>query len=570
MATVPTTSPFSTGSLYVGDLATEVTEANLYEIFSQIGPVASIRVCRDAITRRSLGYAYVNFLTPTDAENAINHLNNAPIKGRPCRVMWSQRDPSQRKSGKGNIFIKNLDKSINHKDLHDTFMSFGNIVSCKVELDKNNESKGYGYIQYETLESAEKAIKEVDGKMMKGKIVYVGPFVSRKERVMSEKEKTFTNVYVKNLSETVDDAGLLSRFNKYGEIRSALIMKDEQGKSKGFAFINFATADEAQKAVDDLNNKEIDGRTVYVGRAQKKAEREVELKQKFENIKQEQMAKYQGVNLYIKNLDDDINDDKLRQIFSPFGSVTSCKVMFDSKGNSKGFGFVCYSAPEEATKAVTEMNGKIINAKPLFVALAQRKEVRKAQLEAQFAQRKMLASPVYGAPGTGPAVFYPPGAQPGFVYPMQMARGRFPPGAYQPVQSPNYVFVGGRGGQVKNSGGGGRGGVYPRGGRGGGMRQAQVPVQNYPQQAQVPVQEPVSTRLTAASLADMPMDEQKNVLGERLYPLIEKAQPELAGKITGMVLECPNEEILGLLENSAALNLKIQEALNVLMASQDQ
>ena len=163
--------------------------------------------------------------------------------------MWSQRDPSQRKSGKGNIFIKNLDKTITHKELYDTFSMFGNIFSCKVELDKNNESKGYGYIQFETQEAADKATEKVNGKLLNGKAVYVGPFVSRKERVQSEKDKTFTNVYVKNLNESVSDSTLNEIFGKFGEIKSALIMKDDQGKSKGFAFINYATADEAQKVI---------------------------------------------------------------------------------------------------------------------------------------------------------------------------------------------------------------------------------------------------------------------------------------------------------------------------------
>ena len=85
-------------------------------------------------------------------------------------------------------------------------------------------------------------------------------------------------------------------------------------------------------------------------------------------------------------MDDSVDDDRLRKEFAPFGTITSAKVMCED-GRSKGFGFVCFSSPEEATKAVTEMNGRIIVAKPLYVALAQRKEDRKAQLTAQYMQR---------------------------------------------------------------------------------------------------------------------------------------------------------------------------------------
>jgi len=74
----------------------------------------------------------------------------------------------------------------------------------------------------------------------------------------------------------------------------------------------------------------------------------------------------------------------------------------------------------------------------------------------------------------------------------------------------------------------------------------------------------VSLELTASSLASESPEMQKNMIGEALYPLIQKSEPELAGKITGMFLEMDNSEILCLLESCEALNAKILEAVWVL------
>lgn len=159
--------------------------------------------------------------------------------------------------------------------------------------------------------------------------------------MMGDKLKRFNNVYVKNFGEELDDDKLRDLFAPYGKIISAKVMTDKNGKSKGFGFVSFEEPEGAEKAVDTINGSDVGGRTVYCGRAQKRAERQAELKERFEKIKMERINRYQGVNLYVKNLDDTVDDERLRKEFSQFGTITSAKVMTEG-GRSKGFGFVCF------------------------------------------------------------------------------------------------------------------------------------------------------------------------------------------------------------------------------------
>eukprot|EP00271_Cylindrocystis_brebissonii_P011619 TRINITY_DN29496_c0_g1_i1.p1 TRINITY_DN29496_c0_g1~~TRINITY_DN29496_c0_g1_i1.p1 ORF type:complete len:779 (+),score=217.99 TRINITY_DN29496_c0_g1_i1:291-2627(+) len=736
MAATP--APVASASLYVGDLDREVTEAQLYELFSQVGPVASIRVCRDAVTRRSLGYAYVNYNSTVDesaAERALEALNYQAVNGRPMRIMWSHRDPSARRSGVGNIFIKNLDETIDHKALHDTFQQFGNILSCKVAM-LDGQSRGFGFVHFETEEAANLAIEKVNGMLMEGKKVFVGKFLKKSERDPDQTQHRFTNIFVKNLDLEVTEETLQEKFGEVGKITNLVIMRDEMGKSRGFGFVNYENPDSARAAVDTLNQTEIGSKMVYVGRAQKKAEREQMLRVQFEEKRQERLQKYQGVNLYIKNLDDTVDDEKLASEFEPFGAITSAKVMKDDKGNSRGFGFVCFSSPEEAAKAVAEASGRMVLGKPLYVALAQRKEVRRAQLEQQYAVIRGVtpmmrtvyppgAQPMFYTPAPPPGVLMPPpgpgGPQrQGMMYQPMMPRswrpGPMPPPGMRPAFPAPPIMAAGygqpqpppqlqqqqqgqgqlplqqqvqpqqqqqqqpqqqhqQGGRGQRQQGRQRGTNFQQQQQANGLPQSAAagapsqPARNQrqPQQAgqgqQLPQQQQqqfnkfgpngrpftnangappmgqmpmgqqqlphpppqamlagnlpdgmamplpmvpmpggmplvagpmvagqallpggapalpmlpgvalpvplqaggVPEALNSTMLAAAPPDLQKQMLGERLFPLIQRHQPELAGKITGMLLEMDNSELLLLLESPEALLQKIEEALLVL------
>ncbi|BAT74940.1 hypothetical protein VIGAN_01272300 [Vigna angularis var. angularis] len=596
---------FVTTSLYVGDLDPNVTDSQLYDLFSQLGQVVSVRVCRDLTSRRSLGYGYVNYSNPQDAARALDVLNFTPLNNKPIRIMYSHRDPSIRKSGAGNIFIKNLDRAIDHKALHDTFSTFGNILSCKVATDSSGQSKGYGFVQFDNEESAQKAIEKLNGMLLNDKQVYVGPFLRKQERETAIDKAKFNNVFVKNLADSTSDDELKTIFGEFGTITSAVVMRDGDGKSKCFGFVNFENADDAARAVEALNGKKFDDKEWYVGKAQKKSERENELKQRFEQSMKEAADKYQGANLYVKNLDDSISDDKLKELFSPFGTITSCKVMRDPNGVSRGSGFVAFSTPEEASRALSEMNGKMVVSKPLYVTLAQRKEDRRARLQAQFAQMRPVGMPpsvgprvpMYppGGPGIGQQIFYgqgPPAiipSQAGFGYQQQLVPGMRPGAA--PV--PNFFVPMVQQGQQGQRPGGRRAvqqsqqpvpmmpqQMLPRGrvyryppGRGmpdvpmpgvaGGMFSVPYDVGGMPlRDASLSQQIPIGA--LASALANASPEQQRTMLGENLYPLVEQLEPDNAAKVTGMLLEMDQTEVLHLLESPEALKAKVAEAMDVL------
>ncbi|CDY56198.1 BnaA05g36900D [Brassica napus] len=337
----------SLASLYVGDLSPDVTEADLTAKFSLTVPVVSAHLCRDSVTAKSLRYAYVNFDSAITASNAMACLNHTDLKGKTMRIMWSQKDVAyRRRSGLGNLFVKNLDSSITSSCLERMFSPFGVILSCKV-AEENGQSKGFGFVQFATEQSAVAARLASHGSMVDGKKLVV-------------------------------------------------VMRDGMGRSRGFGFVNFCHPENAKKAVESLNGKPHGTKKLFVGRALRKAERMEMLKQKH---KDNFVAKFNvgWFNLYVKNLSDAINETRLREIFGSYGKIVSAKVMRDENGKSKGFGFVAFSTLDESKHAKRELHGFIVDGQSLVVRVAERKEDRFKRMQQYHpvqSRHYMQAAPV--------------------------------------------------------------------------------------------------------------------------------------------------------------------------------
>lgn len=175
---------------------------------------------------------------------------------------------------------------------------------------------------------------------------------------------------------------------------------------------------------------------------------------------------------------------------------------------------------------------------------------------------------MYIPPGMAPGGFPAPYMSPQYLQLAQAAQqaamggrgagGRGNPmGGLVPGMQPQMGAVPGiRGGQTFPQGAG-RGAIPGRSGQ---------PVgQNFPPQARGPAvpQGTLPSGVDMSTLSQAPPQQQKQMLGEALYPKIQEMQPELAGKITGMLLEMDNSELINLTSDEAALRSKVEEAMNV-------
>jgi len=337
---------------------------------------------------------------------------------------------------------------------------------------------------------------------------------------------------------------------------------------------------------------------LYVSRAQTKQER--------------QAGKKAGkISLFVKGLHHDMDEAGLKELFKPFGAIEVTVPTTDS-GKSKGYAFVTMGEVNQATKAVTELHLKVIRGQTLYVGLAESKEQRrsheagKGKYSGSYsggggkgwspAQKGFDGGWGWKGPGKGPngpggcIGKGPPGPGPqmpfmgmggqqvGGMMPNGMSgmmngkgmMGKGPPigpqnlntnmGSIPPVMMP---MLGGKGGPGSPCG-------SPCGGACGG-NQMMRPPSMCPGPMPMPMPMPMPGQqnspgpgVTAEQFAMAPPAMQKQMLGERLFAKIQVLDPAQAGKITGMMLEMDNSDILRLLNSEQELFHKVKEALDVL------
>jgi len=564
-STIVPYAPYANASLYVGDLRLDVTESDLYDAFKECGTIQSVRICRDMRDQHSLRYGYVNFQSHENAQKALDTLNGKRIKGKPCRAMWCRRDPTERRSNEGNLFVKGLDKSVDLVRLQDCFSQFGPILSCKVATDDKGLSRGYAFVHFEKVEDAQKArdAAENDKDKLKslGEGILVENFKSKQDRPNPPLQR-YTNLYVKNLGAKFTSEDLQNLFAEFGEITSPMVMRDEKGASRLFGFVNFKNHDDAVKAREALDTKEfkwkegvlvgpkaegedeeelkkegIEVTKLYVARAQKREERERVIVNE-RNLREQSSPK---TNLYIQRLADDVTDDDLRNLFKEFGVVKSVKVMRTPNGYSRGFGFCDFSTSEAASEAIHKVNNQLFHGKPLYVAYHQKRAERHQMLEMQNSNpRVMNMGGVYRQPQMFPGMYVPYMAN---MYPAQQYNMRqlynrpsqFPRNYHNPRQTRRTKPV----------------------------PQPVQPVVAPPAQQQPVPQQPVVAQPVAPHLAEADVNE-KQQIGETIYTQIMKmfaSEEGLWGKLTGMLLESiPIQELRELLKNPNLLQEKITQA----------
>ena len=268
------------------------------------------------------------------------------------------------------LFAADLPDDTCEEDLYGFFMGY-KMVTSKVVQNINNT---YAFVNFETRNDAERARRELNGVTIQAKYASGINKISKPVRLCRYESRSGLsnidprcNLLVKNLSPQVSAHLLWNTFIKFGDVRSSKLMIDIMGESKGFGFISYYRWEDAMKAKEQLNDKDLLGKNLKINFLEK-GRRHVVKKN----------------NIYVKEIPKkNFTEKELIELFSKFGKINSAVILKDEKGESKGFGFVCFEKPEDAENAQKEMNGKKIFddvENKLYVSFALKKAERKEEL----------------------------------------------------------------------------------------------------------------------------------------------------------------------------------------------
>lgn len=236
-------------SLFVGDVPRSVTEEQLREYFGKCGgEVVSVQIKKDKVTQVSLGYAFVHFKTREQASEAKRALHKSVFNGRTLRVGWAEKNT--------NLFVGDLDSSITTEQLRDAFKVFGPLVEEETFVKQRN----YGFVKFRNRSDAERAKREMDGKVLGGRPIRIGWGESSAQKHCVHIQ--FNAEEAENLTE----AELRKSFEPFGEITLINLPRNQGGPLKGYAFVYYEDSDEgedsASRAIQEMNNNAVAGVTV--------------------------------------------------------------------------------------------------------------------------------------------------------------------------------------------------------------------------------------------------------------------------------------------------------------------
>ncbi|KAL9881464.1 sex-lethal homolog isoform X3 [Glossina fuscipes] len=154
-------------NLIVNYLPQDMTDRELYALFRTCGPINTCRIMRDYKTGYSFGYAFVDFASELDAQNAIKSLNGVTVRNKRLKVSYAR--PGGESIKDTNLYVTNLPRTITDDQLDTIFGKYGSIVQKNILRDKlTGKPRGVAFVRFNKREEAQEAISALNNVIPEG------------------------------------------------------------------------------------------------------------------------------------------------------------------------------------------------------------------------------------------------------------------------------------------------------------------------------------------------------------------------------------------------------------------